>query len=168
MRKSMLKASDLTQTRLRELLLYDPETGFFTSKSTIGRRTKGFVYTRTGSRGYVVIDVDGQRYAAHRLAWLYMHGTDPENYIDHIDGNRSNNRLANLRDVTHSVNMQNQRRAKSHNKPGLLGVGNNGSGFRARITVDGKVRNLGTYQTPELAHKAYLSAKREAHKGCAI
>lgn len=88
--------------------------------------------------------------------------------MDHINGNRSDNRWANLRDVTHSVNLQNQRRPKSDNKCGFLGVHAHPSGFRAYIGVN-KVRlDLGVYATAHKAHQVYLSAKRRLHEGCTI
>jgi hypothetical protein len=64
--------------------------------------------------------------------------------------------------------MQNQRRARSDSSTGLLGVSKNGSGWRAEIRVDGKKINLGTHKTPELAHLAYVNAKRKHHEGCTL
>lgn len=135
----------------------------------VGRRGKARVGSLAGCKddeGYVYIRVDYRAYRAHRLAWLYMTGTFPVNVIDHIDGNPANNRIENLRDVTNAVNLQNQKRAQIDNKCGLLGVYKHRKRFRARITVDGKITNLGTFDTPELAHAAYLAAKPQIHAPC--
>lgn len=118
--------------------------------------------------GYIQIHVCGRLYYAHRLAWLNVHGAWPENMIDHIDGVKSNNRIANLRDVTSQTNCQNQHRAHSRNKTGLLGVQARGERFFARILVDGHHTHLGTYDTPEEAHKAYVAEKRKHHAGSTI
>lgn len=161
--------STLTTERLRQLLHYEPETGAFTWLARTAQRVQiGDVAGSKNSDGYLVIAINRIRYKAHRLAWLYMHGVFPANHIDHIDGNPSNNRITNLRDVTRGVNMQNQRKARTNNKLGILGVICNRKSFRAEIMVDGNVRRLGTFKTPELAHQAYLDAKRRLHPACTI
>lgn len=155
----------LTAGRLRELLHYNPDTGAF---GRLARSRNVRVLSDIGhahGSGYVVICVDGIHYHAHRLAWLYVFGEWPANEIDHIDGMRSNNRIANLRDVTKSVNQQNLRGAKRHNKSGYLGVKKKGGIYQARIKINGKEVHLGCHRTPQLASEAYLKAKREMHEG---
>lgn len=101
---------------------------------------------------------------AHRLAWLYVHGRWPDGLIDHKNGDRADNRFDNLRDVAHRVNMQNLRKAFVSSKTGLLGASPLKDGrFGAFIKRDGKSKNLGTFDTPELAHAAYVAAKRVIH-----
>jgi hypothetical protein len=161
----------LTQSRLKELLHYCPETGVFTWNKTLGSRAQAGSSAGFNSDGYRRICLDGREYKAHRLAWLYVTGDWPDQHIDHIDGQRSNNAFANLRDVPQSVNNQNFRLAKRSNKTGqLLGVSKKkrGQGFIARLTVNRQEIHLGTYPTPEEAHQAYLAAKRELHVGCTI
>lgn len=154
----------ITATRLRELLNYNPETGEFTRRvSTTNSVRVGDIAGSVHHTGYLRIRVDGHQYLAHRLAWLYTHGEWPKNEIDHIDGNKTNNRIANIRDVTPSVNQQNQRKARSGT--GFLGVTLSQGRFRALIGVAGKQHYLGNYDTPELAHAAYLNAKRRFHEG---
>ena len=162
--------STLTAERLREVLHYDPETGIFTRLVRTAQRVQvGDTAGCKGLRGCLLIMVDRRLYQAHRLAWLYVHGVWPANHIDHIDGNPANNRIENLRDVSHSVNMQNMRKAKSTNKStGVMGVYRIGKRFQAKIVVDRKVRHLGMFDTPELAHAAYLAEKRLHHPGCTI
>src|SRR4029450_2313606 len=114
--------TELTAERLRELLDYDPETGDFTWK--VNRRC-----VRSGSvagnvncvDGYCYIGVDARRYHAHRLAWLYIKGAWPNDQIDHINGNKADNRFANLRQATHSQNQANGGRY-SNNASGYNGV----------------------------------------------
>lgn len=124
-----------------------------------------------GKQGYLQICINRKLMQAHRLAWLYMHGELPKNIIDHIDGNKANNRILNLRDIDRKGNSQNTKKAKSTNKAsGLLGVSKNKklNKFTARITVSYKSIFLGLFDTPELAHDAYVKAKRRLHSTCEI
>lgn len=119
--------------------------------------------------GYIRICVDQRDYKAHRLAWLFMTGEWPAGDIDHINGNREDNRWANLRVVTCAMNAQNRRKAHSNNKStGVLGVSKDRGRFMASIFVDGKSRKLGRFLTVEEAEAAYLNAKRKHHPGCTL
>jgi hypothetical protein len=160
--------SELTRARLREQLEYDPATGLFTRLRPSGATKAGDVAgTKTGVY-YSKISVGGKLYQTHRLVWLYVHGYLPLSDIDHIDGDKQNNRLENLREVSRSVNVQNLKVARANNKVGLLGVCRHGPSFRAQITVNGKAKKLGVFKTEDLAHAAYLTAKRSLHEGCTI
>jgi hypothetical protein len=100
-----------------------------------------------------------------------MYGKWPEGEIDHINGNKADNRICNLRDVDRSTNQQNAKKAQSNNKSaGLLGVSLHKSRnkFRAQITYDKKRHHIGYFDTAELAYAAYLSEKRRRHAGCTI
>jgi hypothetical protein len=152
---------ELTSEQVQDLLDYDFTTGVFTWRVDFGNRKSGAVAGSKDAHGYIVITINGRAYKAHRLAWLYCHGGWPEHSIDHINGVKDDNRIANLRDVEHPLNLLNVRRAYRTNKSGFLGVSRNGSGWRAEIRVAKKKRNLGTYDTPEQAHAAYLAAKNE-------
>ena len=97
----------LTQERLKEVLDYEPETGVFTWKQNYQKR---FIGKRAGSfthEGYRRITVDRKEYRAARLAWLYVHGEWPSEVIDHINRDRSDDRISNLRDVSPRVNSKN-------------------------------------------------------------
>lgn len=94
--------ADLPRERLLEVLSYDPGTGIFHWRP--GTRREGFVAGTIVSEGYISIGIDRRCYKAHRLAWLYFHGIWPSAVVDHIDGDTSNNRIENLRDVTHAQN----------------------------------------------------------------
>lgn len=157
---------ELTQKRLKYLLKYDPATGLFTRRVRTSQMNRAgeIAGTRTGL-DYVRISVDGLMYLGQRLVWLYVHGEVPVGDLDHIDGDKQNNRLSNLREVSRSVNMQNISAARANNKSGLLGVCRHGKNYRAQIKLDGVRHTLGSYKTPEEAHAAYIAAKASMHAG---
>ena len=167
-----MATEDFSAQSLRKRLHYNPDTGIFVWVESNGRRAyKGSVAGSAGSRGYISISIDGHKYKAHRLAWLYTHGAWPKDCIDHINGNTSDNRIVNLRDVDRTTNQQNIRRAKINNiASGFLGVKRmqNTSRWYATIKLHGKSIYLGSHATPEEAHHAYLKAKRKLHQGCTI
>ncbi len=163
-----LDASDV-----RRLLSYDSETGLFTRKVATGGRYGAKVGTVAGTpsdQGYVLISIKSKQYRAHRLAWLYVHGAWPASEIDHKNSIRSDNRLENLRDVPTGINAQNKRKAQSNSKTGLLGASWNAKDkrFSARIKTKGRYLSLGYHDTAQLAHAAYIDAKRRLHEGCTI
>ena len=159
----------LTQERLKELLHYDPETGFFTRiKSTCNVNKVGVRCGALHHSGYIELMVDSKNYRAHRIAWLYMTGEFPKHYIDHINGVKNDNRFCNLRDVTKQTNAQNEIRARKHNSTKFLGVSKRGNKFHSTITINGKHKHLGFFNTAEEAHAAYIEAKRIHHLGCTI
>lgn len=156
----------IDQKTVCSLLSYSQDTGAFTWLVQASQRTKvGMIAGCVDRQGYRRIGINHNRYAAHRLAWLYVNGAWPSNGIDHIDGNKSNNRLNNLRDVSQSMNMQNLYIANIDSRTGFLGVTKNRHRYRAQISVGGQMRNLGSYDSPELAHQAYLAFKRKHHPG---
>jgi hypothetical protein len=154
----------VTITRLKEVLDCDPELGIFRWKIKPNRRIMaGSVAGSINWSGYQVIRIDQVTYRAHRLIWLYVFGEWPKNDIDHINGNRADNRLGNLRDVTTAENIQNQVTAHKRNQTGRLGVAKQGNSFRARICTNGVSRYLGSYTTADEAEAAYREAKRAMH-----
>jgi hypothetical protein len=123
------------------------------------------------SNGYTRLRLNGVEYLAHRIAWLYVYGEHPSNLIDHIDGNKKNNAISNLRVVTARENIQNQKRAMQHNKCGLLGVTleKQTKKYKAAINIGGSCsKTLGRFSTAEEAHQVYLNAKRMHHAGCTL
>ncbi len=163
--------SDRDAELLRSCLTYNPETGlFFWLISPSNSVKAGSPAGCTDKQGYVCIRFNNKKQSAHRLAWLYVHGELPKHCVDHINGDRGDNRISNLRDVTPSVNLQNQKKATARNTRGLLGACWNKSvnKWQSQIVVKGKFKYLGIFDTPELAHQAYLTAKRELHEGCTL
>jgi hypothetical protein len=155
----MAKA-DLTAQRLRELLDYNPETGLLT-RLVPPKRVTG----SPSKRGYIELFLLGSKFRAHRLAFLYMTGDWPRYEVDHIDGNKGDNRWANLRDVPKKTNQENRRIATKSNKLGILGVCCTRGRYMASIQENGKKRTLGRFPTAEEAYAAYLDAKRLLHPG---
>lgn len=152
----------LTPEQLRATLNYDPQTGVFTRRIRTSNRIKvGDVAGSTDSKGYRQIRVGGRLHLAHRLAWLHVHGDWPASELDHVNGERDDNRIANLREVSREANMQNRHRAIG--SAGLLGVTPRKHGrYEARITVNGVAHCLGYFATAEDAHDAYQRARRDS------
>ena len=123
--------------------------------------------------GYTLIKttIGGKKasFFAHRLAWLYVYGEWPNSEIDHINGDRSDNRIQNLRDATHSENQQNRRAASKKSKTGVLGVHPTPDGrYVAQISINGRSVKIGRFRSVEDAQAAYIETKREIHAGCTI
>lgn len=165
-----MATANLTAARLRELLSYDPQTGELRRRVPAGGQKVGDLAGSITRRGYRLVNIDGHRVMAHRLAWLYMTGEHPSGVIDHKDGDSLNNRFDNLRDVTQAVNLQNQRKPRSPNRSGVLGVwfDKRRGTWQSDIGFDGKRIRLGAFKTIEDAQAAYIAAKRKYHPGCTI
>jgi hypothetical protein len=154
----------LTQERLKEVLRYDPETGLFYWLECRGRRQIDRPAGTKDASGYNVIGVDGVRYRANRLAWLYMTGEHPDENVDHIDGATWNDRFANLRSCSHSDNQKNMKRHRD-NGSGFKGVytATKGRTWFSQIFSDGKFHYLGSFATKDEAASAYDAAARSLH-----
>lgn len=162
LRYSMNNKPHPTQERLRELFIYDEDTGVFTRRVAVGRHGcygAGVVAGTKSGHGYIVIGVDSKRYLAHRLAWIYANGTCPKQ-LDHVNGNGEDNRLCNLRPATYSQNMSNTKpRASKYGR----GIYKNKSKYSVRINVDKKAIRLGTFETVEEAREAYRKGAKKYH-----
>ncbi len=163
--------NDLTHAYVASIIRYNPEDGTFVSLATRGGhvwpgKTLEPALTDTGYRR---LKISHRSYLCSRLAHLLMTGRWPEQFMDHIDGNRSNDRWGNLRAVTPAMNAHNLHAARSYNATKLMGVTRRGNGagewFDARICVDYKLQHIGCFKTADEAHAAYLSAKRHLHAG---
>lgn len=155
----------LSQELLKEFLFYEPETGVFTWRSKSAACVViGSVAGYFNGR-YWRIAVRGKHYSAHRLAWLYVFGEWPKQVIDHINGDKTDNRIANLRDVSVEHNNQNTVLI-CRSKTGVLGVSKTTNGrYKSIISSKGQCMYLGTFDTAEKAGEAYRQAKQELHKG---
>jgi len=156
----------ITQARLKELLHYDPDTGVLTWLVNRGRIPAG---AQCGSesehregQSYRKVTIDGKNYLSHRLAWLYIHGDFPDCQIDHKNGDGTDNRLANLRDVTNTINQQN-RTIHRNNKSGFTGVRwhKHWSRWTAIITVDSNKIYLGSFDNKIDAVAARMRANKK-------
>ena len=146
---------------------YNPETGEF---HWISARPKVKVGMKAGylkkNKGYIYIEYQGKAYSAHRLAWFYVYKKFPTEYIDHINRDKADNRIINLREATHG---QNKANSKTINKNGLKGVSklpwmkDNGKCWQAQIKHNKKQIYLGCFYTKEEAHEAYCKAAKELH-----
>ena len=169
---------------LRQLMTYDPETGklFWAQRGaewfTDGTRHTAEVqariwntkyadkeaFTPTNGTSYHTGAVLGKMLLAHRIAWAITHGRWPDHFIDHINGVRSDNRLANLREATNAQNGRN-RVVQKDSVSGVKGVrfDRRHGRWQARITVHRKQKHLGYYDTPEAAAAAYAEGARRYH-----
>lgn len=153
--------------RLREIFDYDSETGLLTwryrpdSPNWWNAKYAGTVAGTINARGYRKVYVDYIPYPAHRLVWAIYHGTEPVHCIDHINGNCSDNRIENLRDVPHKTNMRNMR-LYSSNSTGVVGVSWSKalSKWQAHITVDGRTTVIGTFDSFDQAVEARRRASQ--------
>lgn len=169
-RKTVNKEVRVSVDRLRELLTYDPETGLLRWRVGYGMAVAGSTAGARTWAGYIAVGIDGEKFRAHRVAWALVYGEWPEHTIDHLDGDRCNNKLANLRCVSHAVNMQNMRKPTVRNTSGYLGVywSDRRGGWMAAVTTAGKKRRWGPYKTRERAYETYVIRKRQYHEGCTL
>ena len=154
----------MTQQQLKELLFYDKETGNFYWRKTCNQRIKPWdIAGCVNGEGYVQISFLGKKLQVHRLAYLYMNGYMPKQ-VDHINGIRSDNRFANLREADNSKNSMNKG-LQANNTTGFKGVSfhRNSNRFHAKICAGGVRRSLGYFETAEQAHPAYSAAAGELH-----
>ena len=158
---------DITVETLRGLLDYEPDTGIFRWRVSRGGVEAGAAAGHINNRGYIRIMVNNSPFKAHRLAWLHFHGVWPQDQIDHINGDKRDNRIRNLRDVSASINTQNQTRPRKGNTSGFRGVSwyKRVKRWHAQIKVNGQKQHLGYFSSPEAAHAAYLAAKLRLHPG---
>lgn len=159
----------LEQTYLKSILDYEPDTGALIWKvsrnSYGGGVDPGDIAGHPAPSGYILVGIDGGLYRAHRLAWQLFYGVAPEGLLDHRDGDRSNNRIVNLRPSCVAKNAQNLRVSHKDSSTGFLGVERYGATrFMARICLNGIRHKIGVFDTPELAHVAYVDAKRKLHE----
>ncbi len=156
----------VTQDEIKQWLNYDKNTGIFTWKAErtgVGHGPKKVIGAEAGwaqESGRRQIRINKKDYYAHRLAWLYEYGYMPSEFLDHIDGDPSNNRISNLREATASQNAQNTK-LSSINTSGYRGVSwrKNRNKWTSGIYIKKKYKYLGSYNTPEEAYQRYLEER---------
>jgi len=174
----MTDKSLLTPELLRQLLQYDPETGNFawrerpvdlfdsarTARLWNARWAGKPAFTAKHSQGYHHGAIFAVTVFAHRIAWAMTYGSWPSGVIDHINGDRSDNRIANLRDVTHAQNLCNRSKTVA-NTSGFKGVSwdQRSKKWAAWIKAEGKQQYLGKFDSREAAHAAYVAACERFH-----
>ena len=146
-----------TLDEFKKTFHYNPETGAVTRKKSAGNVVAGSVCSRLTSKGYLRTHFQGREYKLHRLAWLLHYGVWPSTQLDHIDNDKQNNRINNLRECSTSVNCANQLGARVNNKLGLQGVHHIKSSNKYRAMFRGA--SLGCFDTADTAHAEYLKAK---------
>lgn len=155
----------ITQDELKELLHYDHDTGVFTWIASSGRRSRiGGIAGSINGRGYINIGIKYVMYLAHRLVWVYVHGHEPPNEIDHINRIKNDNRLVNLRLATRSENMLNKG-IMATNTSGYKGVSFNSRDKKwiVMCLIDGKHHYIGRFDTAEEASSAYVEFAEKNH-----
>jgi hypothetical protein len=160
---------------LRNLLRYDFKTGelfWLPRDASLFKTERSYKTwnTRYGSKqagglnngGYFLVGLSGRRFFAHRVAWAIHHGAWPVDQIDHINGEPGDNRIANLREVTHQVNLKNQK-LRCDSTSGVVGVSwhKRSAKWCAHIGVDGKLNHLGYFDSIEDAAAARAEAETE-------
>lgn len=168
--------TNITRERLVELLHYEPQTGRFIRKLRTSNRIKvGDVAGCVNPEGYIQISLDGQSFLAHRLAWLYEHKEWPDDLIDHVNGDKKDNRITNLRQASNAQNMHNAPYGRK-SKTGIKGIhrwstvkgGKEYSYYVASVRLGKGIRKIKSFpQTEEGLGMAveYLSGLRRAHHG---
>lgn len=155
------KATKLTKDTALEKFRYDAITGIITNAKN------GNMCLTKNSCGYLKVSHGGNTYTAHRLAWLMYYGVYPNGQIDHINRDKTDNSINNLRIVSRSENNAN-RSMMRHNTSGYRGVDRAHNKWRARIMKDGVRIELGLFDDKEEAYEAYKKAFSEQYPNISI
>jgi hypothetical protein len=150
---------------IKEYLSYNPDTGVFTRLTSSNRWKAGHTTGTLDKAGYTIIRYKGKQYKAHRLAWYYVYGSMPIHNIDHINEDKSDNRINNLRLDNRNNNTQNVSLPTKTSKSGLRGVHwcNRDKKWIAQLSVNGRQICVARSDNKQEAYDAYLAAKREHH-----
>jgi HNH endonuclease/AP2 domain len=152
-----------TQSELRGLFEYEPDTGVLRRRVTTNSRSRAGDVVGSKSNGYLQVYISDSTYLVHIIVWIYTYGNRPIE-IDHKNGNKSDNRLCNLRECTSSQNKQNVGK-RVDSVSGHKGVSFHipSNKWIAHIRIDGKIKHLGLFYTREQAARAYIKAAKKYH-----
>ena len=149
-----------TSERVRELFIYNEHTGILTRRISAGSRSQvGEVVGWKNNKGYLNVGIDSRKYPLHQVIWAYVYGEWPRVDVDHINCNKSDNRLENLRLATRQENQWNTG-VRSSNSSGFKGVSfhKHSGKWQAQICINWKNKHIGKFDSPQLAHEAYCKA----------
>jgi hypothetical protein len=157
-----MKQTEHIKQRVTELFEYNKEDGILLRKISQPKTKVGSIAGCVTPKGYRYVQFDGRKYAVHRLIWLLEFGCFPEQTIDHIDGNKLNNKIENLRDVPVKQNCENKG-VQANNKLGVRGVCYKPriKKYVAQIQNNGKNTHLGCFDNIDSASKAYELAAQQ-------
>lgn len=161
-----MRSKQFNIEQAKKHIVYDPKTGLVKwVDNKKNRKIVGWFCGYDHGNGYKQISVFGSRIFVHRLAWAFVYGEHPNGIIDHINGNRSDNRIGNLRCVSDLENNQNIVKPTKASKTGVRGVhfSSRRNRWIAQITVNGKNSHLGCFMNLEEAKQAYMKAKKQFH-----
>lgn len=159
---------EITQEYVQQLIEYDPRTGVAHWKVDKGTARKGDKIQSISTKGYYRISIDRRRISLHRVIWLYVYGTLPDLSVDHINRNKTDNRIVNLRLATNRQQHQNKS-AQKNNTSGYVGVtwNKHAAKWVAQIWDAGVAHYLGVFDSKEGAAQAYAEAKSQMHEHAA-
>ena len=154
----------ITQELLHDILNYDPSTGIFSRKKSFSNASKMGKPLGGNKPRHKVIRINNKAYGAHRLAWLYVYGKWPNGYVDHINGDPTDNRISNLRDSTQSQNLCNSKLPVT-NKTGVKGVSwdSERKQWFAKLNYRKKQYPLGRYDDFDVACQVVMQKRLEIH-----
>ena len=144
-------------SELRQYIEYDPTYGKLIYCKT------GKVANSKTSKGYIRLKINGQEILGHRAAWALTFNSWPHGFIDHINENKLDNRLCNLRVTTHAENLHNQHLPTCRSTTGIRGVSKSRNKFKVHICTNKHNQYIGTFNTLKQAEQAYLAAKLQQH-----
>lgn len=154
----------VTQEFLKSVLNYDKDTGIFTWAVNKSKRCNIGDVAGHKDNGYIRIEINNKAYRAHRLAWLYVYGEMPKLHIDHINSNRSDNRVSNLREATYQENSKNYSTPKT-NTSGVKNVSwyKKLNKWVVSLGVNGKKKTIGYFDDIEFAELVAIEARNKYH-----
>ena len=146
-----------------DLIRYEPASGVLVWAASRGPVSAGSPASSVNSLGYGRVKIAGRSFLAHRLAWALHHGAWPRGQIDHINGDKLDNRICNLREATRAENQQNRSSCTEHKGVTLVSSGAMRGKWLARCAKEGRRHHIGYFSSQAAAVDAYKQAARRLH-----